>query len=273
MCLLGAALSAQEEKSAPLPRTLESGGRERVYHLYVPASLNREKAAPLLFCFHGAGGNGLGEMRPFRDLADQHGFLLVGPDGINKRWNAGCEDEIKATNGADDVGFVRDMVNNLCSEFTIDSGRIYAYGFSNGAALQHRLAAEIPGTFAAMSAAGAAMAVNTAERMKPGPPVSIQIMVGGEDSMFGHHGNLRGGTFHTATETAVIWSEHNECKVPIQNEKPVPFTRWPASTGVGEVELWIVEGAGHTPKMSEAFDTVSEAWQFLSRQRRESRSL
>lgn len=250
---------------------MTSDGRERVYHFYVPETLNREEASPLLFCFHGAGGNGRGAMKPFLRLADKNGFLLVGPHGINKRWNAGCDDEIEATSGADDVGFVGDMVKEIGSEFRVDEGRVYAYGFSNGAALQHRLAAEMPETFVAMAAAGAAMALNTSESIKPGPPVSMMILVGSEDSMFGHRGNLRGGTFLTVGETARIWSERNKCDPPTLHEKPVPFTRWTAPTGVGEVELWIVEGAGHTPRMSDAFDTAEESWKFLSRQKRESK--
>ncbi|MCB1096536.1 MAG: hypothetical protein KDN22_13245, partial [Verrucomicrobiae bacterium] len=39
--------------------TLISGDRERSYHVHVPRKIDQEKAAPLLLCFHGAGGNGL----------------------------------------------------------------------------------------------------------------------------------------------------------------------------------------------------------------------
>lgn len=260
----------QSQENPFVKRTMISSGRERVFHIYVPESLDQETATPLLFTFHGAGGNGSGAMKAFRNLADKNGFLLIGPDGINKRWNAGCDDEIKATNGADDVAFVRDMVQAVGDEFRIDFSRIYAWGFSNGAALQHRLAVETPETFAAMSAAGAAMAKNTAESRKSGPAVSIQIMVGGDDPMFGHKGNLRGGTFHTATETAEIWSRRNQCGEAVKVDTPVPFIRWPSrdAGAPGEVELWIVDGGGHNPRLSDSFDTPQQAWNFLSRQKR-----
>lgn len=260
--LLASPLFAQDTAK----RTLKSGGRDRAFHLHVPTDLDRDTPVPLLLCFHGAGGNGLGEMRPFRRLADEHCFLLVGADGINKRWNAGCDDEIAATENADDVGFVRDLIAALEGEFPIDRNRIYAYGFSNGAAIAHRLAAELPDTFAAIAAAGATMAVNTADHLKPGAPVSVIIMVGDEDSMFGKSGNLRGGTFHTPVDTAHIWANRNGCGKPQQVNSPVPFTRWPAPTSVGEVEFWYVEGAGHTPNLSTAFNTAEESWAFLARQ-------
>lgn len=265
---------AQGEDRSPERRTLTSNGRERVFHLHVPASLDLEKPAPVLLCFHGAGGNGLAELRPFLKLAEEHRFLLVGPEGINRRWNAGCEDEIEATGGADDVGFVRDLIEVLGRELPVDSRRIYGWGFSNGAALLHRLAAERPESFTAIAAAGAAMARNTGASLKPGPPVSVQILVGGEDPMFGHQGNLRGGTFHTAAETAALWSRRNDCREPVEIDTPVPLTRWAAPDGqtVGEVELWIVTGGGHTPKLSGKFDTASETWKFLSRQVRSEES-
>ncbi|TWU05631.1 alpha/beta hydrolase family esterase [Stieleria varia] len=265
--LLAVNVDAQESKDQTTRHTLISESRERTYNVYVPTTLDRDKPAPLLLCFHGAGGSGLAEMIPFRRLAKQHGFLLVGPDGINGRWNAGCDDEIKATAGADDVGFVRDLVQEIRNDFKVDSRRIYAYGFSNGAAIGHRLAAELPDTFAAVAAVGGTLARNSRDAIVPGPAVSMLIMVGSEDSMFGTNGDLRKGTFFTATETARIWSERNECSVSVDVETPVPFTRWTNPTDNVEVELWIVQGAGHTPNMSKAFDTAEESWKFLSRER------
>lgn len=261
---------ARGEDPSPERRTLTSDGRERVFHLYVPASLEQGKVAPLLICFHGAGGNGVAELNQFRKLADEHQFLLAGPEGVNRRWNAGCEDEIKATGGADDVGFVRDLIGVLGREYPLDSRRIYGWGFSNGAALLHRVAAERPDMFTAIAAAGAAMAVNTSASLVPGPPVSILILVGGEDPMFGHQGNLRGGTFHTAAETAALWCRRNRCGEAVEIDTPVPFTRWtaPDGQGAGEVELWIVAGGGHTPKLSGKFDTIAASWSFLARQSR-----
>ncbi len=255
-----------QENGDPARRTLTSGGRERSYNVYVPIKLDRDKPVPLLLCFHGAGGSGLRETKTFRRLADQNGFLLVGPDGINGRWNAGCEDEIKATGEADDVGFIHDLVKVIRKDFNVESQCIYAYGFSNGAALAHRLAAELPETFAAVAAVGATLARNSRDVIAARPAVSMLMMVGSEDPMFGTDGNLRDGTFFTATETARIWSERNECGMSLDLETPVPFTRWKNEKGDVEVELWIVQGAGHTPNMSKAFDTAEECWKFLSRQ-------
>ncbi len=261
------AVSRAEGKPAE-SRKLTSSGRERTYHLYVPPSLNGAQPAPLLFVFHGAGGNVLSDLGAYTWLADRDGFLLAGPDGSNKRWNAGVDDEIKATNDSDDVAFVRDMITTLSGEFKVDSTRIYTTGFSNGAALCHRLAAEMPDLLAAVAGAGGTMAKATEKRLKPGASIPVMLMIGADDSMFGRKGDLRGGTFLSADETARLWARHNGCSAPENHGKPVPFTRWAAKApATAEVELWIVEGAGHTPNLSKTFNTAEEQWKFLSRQR------
>jgi polyhydroxybutyrate depolymerase len=258
-------LRAQEK------RTLTSGGRERTYHLHVPGSLDRALPAPLVLVFHGAGGNGTSDLGAYRGLADRERFLLVGPDGLNKRWNAGNRDEIEATDRVDDVAFVRDMVKAIGGEFKVDASRVYAVGFSNGAALCHRLAAEAPDVFAAVAGVGASMPKVLQPVLKPGAGISVQIMVGTEDGMFGRQGDLRGGTFLTAEDSANVWVNHNSCAGPVKFDKPVPLTRWSANATTAEVELWMVEGAGHTPSLGgKAWNTAEEQWKFLSRHGRAS---
>ena len=121
--------------------------------------------------------------------------------------------------------FVRDMVKAISKEFKVDAARVRAVGFSNGAALCHRLAAEMPDVIAAVAGAGATMSKVTQPLLKPGRTVAVQIMVGTEDGMFGRKGDLRGGTFLTADETAAAWAKHNGCGEPVNKEQPAPFKR------------------------------------------------
>src|SRR4051794_23115530 len=67
------------------------GGRDRSFFVYEPRDL--KPGAPLLFMFHGGGGDG-GAAREatggeFELLADRYGFVVVYPDGIARSWN-GC---------------------------------------------------------------------------------------------------------------------------------------------------------------------------------------
>jgi polyhydroxybutyrate depolymerase len=63
-------------------------GMQRTYIQYVPRNLKPN--APLLFVFHGSGGDGEG-MREitgeeFDMLADTNGFVVIYPDGYQTTW-------------------------------------------------------------------------------------------------------------------------------------------------------------------------------------------
>jgi polyhydroxybutyrate depolymerase len=71
--------------------TIEAGGGARTYVLHVPAGRDPSKPVPLVLAFHGGGGRGRG-MAALTGLdapADRDGFIVVYPDGINRRWNDG----------------------------------------------------------------------------------------------------------------------------------------------------------------------------------------
>ena len=62
---------------------------------------------------------------------------------------------------ADDMGLFSHMVSVLTNQFGVDRRRVYASGFSNGAEMSGRLAAEMSTTFAAVACSSSAVSVNT----------------------------------------------------------------------------------------------------------------
>lgn len=62
---------------------------------------------------------------------------------------------------ADDMAFLRQIVADLGANFAIDRKRVYVTGFSNGAEMSGRLAAEAADLFAAVSCASSAVSVST----------------------------------------------------------------------------------------------------------------
>ena len=76
-------------------------------------------------------------------------------DGVNARWNAASRDEVQATGSVDVVAFVREAVAAIVREHQVDASRVHAVGFSNGAALCHGLAVEMPDVLAAVAGGGA----------------------------------------------------------------------------------------------------------------------
>lgn len=105
-------------------------GLNRTYHTYVPSAINPSNNIPLLFHLHGGGGTGKGKpgltFGRFNELADEHGFIVVYPDAIEKNWNDGRSLEfVKAwEENIDDVGFIVNIVEELEKTYTIDSNKV-----------------------------------------------------------------------------------------------------------------------------------------------------
>ena len=134
-------------------RSLNYGGTEREYVLHIPEGYDSGRPTPMVLAFHGIGLNAaeMDRISGFSRQADASGFVVVFPNGTGtqKSWNGGhCCGEA-AKNNVDDVGFVRALIQEVSSLISIDSKRVYATGFSNGAILAYRLACELSDKIAA----------------------------------------------------------------------------------------------------------------------------
>src|SRR6267378_1013991 len=140
---------------------------QRTYVLYTPR--NVKPGAPLLFVFHGSGGDGE-SMRDvtgyeFDMLADKDGFVVIYPDGYQTTWNdcrKGSPQPARVMN-IDDESFIEAMIAKETADHAIDRKRVFAAGWSNGGQLAYRLAMERPTQFAAVAAISAS--VPTAENL------------------------------------------------------------------------------------------------------------
>lgn len=132
---------------------LTSGDARRRYLLHVPPGLSGERAVPLVVVIHGFMQSPAHQrdMTRWDDVADVEGFITVYPmgTGLPLRWMAhepsSASDETRAH-----VGFVRELVEDLCERYPVDRDRIYACGMSNGGGLTMVLAYELPEVFAAV---------------------------------------------------------------------------------------------------------------------------
>ena len=128
---------------------IESGDRRRSALVHLPPQVVEGRPLPLILAFHGGGGNARHQetYTGMDSLSDQVGFIVVYPNGTGRlgdrllTWNAGTCCGYASDNQVDDVGFVRALVSDLETRLPIDSQRVYATGFSNGAMMAYRLAA------------------------------------------------------------------------------------------------------------------------------------
>jgi polyhydroxybutyrate depolymerase len=147
---------------------------------------------------HGAGGSAdfAAEETGWSKLADQQRFAVVYPEGVPVRpekkakfltnpheWNDGS-----GRGRHDDVGFLLAVLDDLRP--TIDPARVYVTGFSNGAGMAFRLAAELADRVAAVApVAGHCWVPNP----RPSRSVPTFYLVGDADPLI----PLKGGTAKT----------------------------------------------------------------------------
>jgi polyhydroxybutyrate depolymerase len=254
----GPALGAGEDRD----ETIQSGGVQRMYHVHLPPTAPAGARLPLVLVFHGGGGTAKGAARQygFNQLADARGFVVVYPDGVDRRWNDG-----RGTTGqpwlntvlVDDVGFVSATIDRLRNALPIDARRVYATGMSNGAIMAYRLASELSDRIAAIAPVSGPMGT---EKCSPRRPVPVLHFHGTNDEFAPFKGgkgekSLSGTDFYSVEHSIQAWVRANGCKAePATVELPDKAkdgTRVTRKTYGGgkdgaEVVLVVIEGGGHT---------------------------
>lgn len=144
---------------------IKHGGRNRRYHLHVPAHEQNHAGLPVLVVLHGGGGNGA-QVRATTGLDKigiQSGFIVAFPDGtglLPKKlltWNSGGIDVYASRKKVDDVGFIKSVVLNIQKRVPVNADRIYVVGHSNGGMMSHRLAREAADVFDGIAVVAGAM--------------------------------------------------------------------------------------------------------------------
>ena len=131
--------------SNPNAQSIVHNGINREYILYVPTTYSNSSPRPLMLNFHGFGGSASDYMEEadMRSNAESDTFLLIYPQGSclngSSHWNA-CPSGGDNKSSADDFGFVEALINEISSQYNIDSERIYAVGYSNGGMMAYGLA-------------------------------------------------------------------------------------------------------------------------------------
>ncbi|HVH07504.1 MAG TPA: PHB depolymerase family esterase [Myxococcota bacterium] len=248
--------------------TLDFGGRTRHYLVYVPARVGPQPA--LVLAFHGSMGDGAqaraGYGYAFDRLADEHGFVVVYPDGVERHWNDCRKRAPYAAHalGIDDVGFVRALVDRFAQERGIDRTRVYATGVSNGGQMAIRLALEAPELVRAVAPVIASVPATENMDCKPKEvPVSILFMNGSADPfnpygggdvvLYGVWGN-RGKVLSTVDSAIYFAALAGYAGEPQRDTLPdrdptdgstVERARW-TEPGKKTVVLYTIRGGGHT---------------------------
>ena len=125
---------------------------ERCYDIYIPEDAPGN--LPLVLDFHSSGSESSAQrdMNSFRSISRKDkSFVVAWLQGYEKSFNAGvCCDEAERA-GIDDVGLVREMIEQIMANVNINPQKIYATGYSNGGGMAHLLAIRLPEYIAAIA--------------------------------------------------------------------------------------------------------------------------
>ncbi len=234
MLSCGSLATTQTPPPVILPQIIEPGnttrslvfdGMERTYILHIPPGYDASEPVPLVLAFHGItlDANEMIRISGFNVQSDTSGFIVAYPNasGEQKSWNGGhCCGEA-AINNVDDVGFVRALIAELSTFLAIDSKRIYATGFSNGAIMVYRLACEMSDQIAAIGPVSATQALEDIENCRPARPMPVIHFHGTDDDPNPYNGGVTPGgvQFISVAEAIQFWVEFNGCPLePQRNE-------------------------------------------------------
>lgn len=133
--------------------TIQSNGKTRSYILKVPDNYDRNHAYRLVFGFHWLGGTatdvdtgrtvetGTWSYYGLQRLAN-NSTVFVAPQGLNNGW---------ANSGGEDVTLVDNIISQIEGSLCVDTSRLFAVGFSYGAAMSYSLACSRATVFRAVA--------------------------------------------------------------------------------------------------------------------------
>jgi polyhydroxybutyrate depolymerase len=171
MCMVTLLHAAPSDALVHKEWTIDGVKREAL--LYLPSDTS--KTAPLVFVFHGHGGNSNQAARSFHVHTLWPEAIVVYPQGIptpgrltdSKGEKNGWQKEIGDQNDRD-LKFFDAMLESLRKEQKIDESRIFVTGHSNGGSYTYLLLAARGDLFAAIAPSGA-LEAHDIKQMKPKP--------------------------------------------------------------------------------------------------------
>jgi len=240
--------------------------------VHVPAAYAEGIPIPLVVILHGRRSNAerLEYYVQFTPVSDQRGFLLAFPNGpVNsdgyRYWNATdacCGDGV-----LDDSGYLRDLVEVITAQFTVDSRRIAFFGNSNGGFMAHRVGCDHADVVAAIASMSGAQWNDPAMCVPTAPMNALEIHGTKDEHRFYGGGCTEPDVcYPSAPQTAQTWGDLNHCTgsedsvgLDLTSDIPGVDTRLTTYSGCdhgGSSQLWTIVNGRHHPGLSPQFNDV-----------------
>ena len=284
---------AAESRPTTVERTLRHGDLDRRYLLCQPRP--EASGLPLVVELHGRGIDPgmFDRWTGYGELAEAEGFVLAMPYALHGVWNDGRFNGPgwSGLEAVDDVGFVLAIADELIAAGTVDAGRVYLVGMSNGAAMAGRLAWQHADRFAAVAQVAGTASSNVVATAGGAGPVPIMEIHGTRDRANPYDGGgptgllmrllirRRADPAIAVEEWARLWIERNRVDATpiVEHIGPdVTLRTWHGASPASDLAFYRIDGAGHTwpgvriwspphlGRVSRTIDATSVTWDFLS---------
>lgn len=262
-CLLVLAIAPwTRAQDAATPRTLDVGGNDRKFNLFVAAGA---QPAPLIITLHGHGQTAkqMETMTGWNTVAAKNGAVVAYPLARGGRWRIfGPE--------SPDVDFLLALIGRLAAEGLVDPERVFVNGYSGGAQMSWRFACQEPTRLVAAGFVAGAAPDGCGLGRKP-----AVIMFHGEKDTSLPYGKRPGTLAIPALGRA--WAAREGCDPdetvasldgPARRTEGVQRHRWSCAAGA-PVELYSFRRGGHDwpghPRShgSLSVDATAAMWDFF----------
>jgi polyhydroxybutyrate depolymerase len=277
-------------------------GLERTFLIHLPESFNHSKPYPLVIALHGGNGRAKRFNKStryrFNNLADEEGFIVVYPQGIDRSWNDHPDRNsygTARTENVDDVGFISSMIDHLIENYPVNPQFVFACGISNGGLMSATLAVKLPDRIKAigMVAANFSKVFLNEVSLNPPAPFPMIIIHGTEDPIFPYEEGFiaifkqnRGAVAGVEKSISFLLGLNGNSTSGVEAQLPDPVLKDKCKTirieypnlenPMMKIELLKVIGGGHTwpgghqylprnliGRVTKDFNAADELWRFF----------
>ena len=228
------------------------------YSLFLGDKYDGHTLLPVIFAFHGDGGNGASMRSAGLEQASGGAAIIVYPDGPNQTWDL---DDLPGSNP--DYVLFQTIVTDIKATLCVDPKHIFSFGFSRGAFFSNQLGCFVNDDLKAIAAnSGGGPYDNNGSDFDnngvfncPKPPVGAMIIHGTADT------SIETGVPYTAGETSRDhWRIRNNCATTTKPYDPSPCVEYDGCPADHPVAWCSIDGMGH-----QIWEHSAEAvWKFFS---------
>jgi polyhydroxybutyrate depolymerase len=237
-----AAVARPRPPAGDVAATTTIAGVAHRYLVSVPAHYRADRPTPLVLLFHGFGSDAssIADLTRLPSRGAARGFIVVTPDGPNQTW------QLSGTGS--DGAYIDGLVATVSRALCVDPSRVYAAGFSQGAAFAIFYACARPGRVAALATVAVDFQLGCTK------PISILAFHGTADPAVPYQDGAVGLSLPGVKVRGTLlnlsdWARLDQCRTPPTTTTvgtEVTLTVWGRCQGGAAVRLYTIAGGGHS---------------------------